>query len=80
MAFTPSWSLLVTQEVSDLPKPLSPQNFEIFSCGALKSFVLLKFLKSFPLSPLSYTDHLMGAILRNCFCLWGAFLLPSFKV
>ena len=24
MAFTPSWSLLVTQEVSDLPKPLSP--------------------------------------------------------
>ena len=33
MAFTPSWSLLVTQEVSDLPKPLSPQILKSFHVG-----------------------------------------------
>lgn len=56
--------------------PFPPKILKFFHVRALKSFVLLKFLKSLPLSTSSHTDHLTGAILRNCFCSWGAFLLP----
>lgn len=48
MAFTARGSILVTQEGSDLPKPLSPKNFEIFSCEGPEIFCGFSFSSHFP--------------------------------
>lgn len=55
MAFTARGSISVTQEGSDLPKPLSPKNLKIFSCEGPEIFCAFKV--SQVISPVHFVSY-----------------------